>query len=68
MLLPDPHDLDEFAAALRRILQDPSLAARLGKGAYERAHEKFLADRHLETWGQLIRGLLGAPAREQTVA
>jgi trehalose synthase len=56
LLVPDPQDLAEFADAARRVLTDPLLAVRLGKGGYERAHERFLADRHLETWAHLIRG------------
>jgi len=56
LLVQDPNDLEEFAGAVLRVLKDPLLSARLGKGAFERAHERFLADRHLETWAHLIRG------------
>jgi glycosyltransferase involved in cell wall biosynthesis len=36
-LLVEPGDVDDLADSLTRILTDPDLAARLGKGAHERA-------------------------------
>ena len=63
LLVADPRDLGAFAAAVRRLLDDRVLAARCGRSAHERAYQLFLADRHLKQWAQLIRQLLGEPAR-----
>ena len=58
LLLEDPHDLDAFAHALSRVLDDPGLAAELGAGAHERVYDRFLGDRHLEAYADLFRTLL----------
>ena len=58
LLLEDPRDLDAFALALRRVLEDDDLAAALGAGAHERVYEHFLGDRHLEAYAELFRTLL----------
>ena len=58
LLLDDPRDLDAFADALCRVLDDPELAAKLGAGAHERVYERFLGDRHLEAYADLFRALL----------
>ena len=58
LLLGDPRDLDAFAHALSRILDDPELAAELGAGAHERVYDRFLGDRHLEAYADLFRTLL----------
>lgn len=54
LLLPNPTDLDAFAAALKRILADPKLAAALGEAAYLRARDKFLAVRSLLEFAALV--------------
>ena len=58
LLLEDPRDLDAFAAALSRILEDDELAAALGACAHERVYERFLGDRHLEAYADLFGTLL----------
>ncbi|MFE6691525.1 glycosyltransferase [Streptomyces sp. NPDC057743] len=58
LLLDDPRDIPAAAAAIRRLLTDPALAARLGAGARERVAERFLPDRHLTQWAQLIEDAL----------
>jgi len=65
LLVADPHDLDGFAAAVRRLLNDRVFAAECGRSAHERAHRLFLADRHLKQWGRLIRWLLGEPVQAE---
>jgi trehalose synthase len=54
LLIDDPLDLASFGGAVRRILENPDLAARLGASARARAQTEFLGDRHLERWGELF--------------
>ena len=58
LLLEDPRDLDAFAHALSRLLDDAELAAELGTGAHERVYDRFLGDRHLEAYADLFRTML----------
>ena len=60
LLLADPHDLDELASTLQRLLGDVQLAARLGAAAQARVLSEFLGDRHLEQYGELFSGLVGS--------
>jgi trehalose synthase len=59
LLLDDPADLTAFGHAVRRLLGDAELAARLGANARRRATEEFLGDRHLEQWAALFADLDG---------
>lgn len=43
ILIEDPADLEEFAVAVRRLVEDHDLAERLGQGARARVTERFLA-------------------------
>lgn len=54
-LLVDPHDLDGFAGALSRLLDDPRWAETLGRNAQERVRERFLSDRHLMDYAELLQ-------------
>ncbi|HET6818587.1 MAG TPA: glycosyltransferase [Mycobacteriales bacterium] len=55
-LIEDPHDLAAFGAAVRRLLDDPELPAKIGAAAHERARE-FLPDVHLTRWAELLTSL-----------
>jgi trehalose synthase len=57
ILLDDPTDLDEFAGALRRLLEDPEAARRMGKAARARVKAEFLGVRHLLEYAKLISSL-----------
>ncbi len=57
ILLKDPEDLVAFADALRRLLNDPEGARRLGEAARERVRERFLGVRHLLEYAALIAEL-----------
>lgn len=59
LLVDDPRDLAGFGAAVRSILGDRTLAARLGAQARERTSTEFLGDTHLERWGEVLVGQLG---------
>ncbi len=61
LLVDDPRDLDEFAAVLGLLLEDPDLARRLGENARRRVQGEFLGDRHLERYVDLFSCLVGAP-------
>ncbi len=58
VLLDDPADLDGLAAALRRLLGDPSEALRLGEAARERVRAESLGPRLLADYARLIGDLV----------
>ncbi len=57
ILVDDPRDLEGFAAALGRLLDDPVLAERLGEAGHARALTDFLPDRHLDQYVDLFSRL-----------
>jgi trehalose synthase len=59
LLVEDPSDLAAFGALLRRVLQDATLARRLGEAAYQRARQRFLHTHHLSMWVTFLAHLLG---------
>jgi len=59
ILLDDPSDLDEYAAALGRVLKDDELATGLGEAARERVRDRYLGDRHLMQYVDLFEQLYG---------
>jgi len=54
VLLKNPTDGEAFARSLRRLLEDPAYAERLGEAAHKRVRERFLGVRHLLEYGKLI--------------
>ena len=57
LLLDDPADLETFAAATSRLLEDEVLATKVAAGARRTASEEFLPDRHLAQWAELLTSL-----------
>ena len=57
LLIDDPTDLDAFGGAVRLLLEDPDLAARLGEAAHQHVEDEYLGDRHLERYAQLFATL-----------
>jgi trehalose synthase len=57
LLLSDPADPGEFAAALRRLLYDDLLQARLGAAAQARVLDHYLDDRQLTQTADLLESL-----------
>lgn len=58
LLVSDPYDLDEFAAALHRLLTDDRLSRRLGQAAEARVRSEYLPDRHLAQYADLFTRLV----------
>jgi trehalose synthase len=56
-LVDDPRDLEAFADALRRLLDDPEKAREMGQAARARVTDEFLSDRHLEQYFDLYQRL-----------
>jgi trehalose synthase len=59
ILLPDPADLEAFGSAARLLLDDPDLAARMGKAAHAHVREQYLGDVHLLRYARLLGTLTG---------
>jgi trehalose synthase len=59
LLLDDPHDLERFGDLVGSVLADDGLADRLGTAARERVRDRFLGDRHLGQYVDLLEQLLG---------
>ena len=55
LLLDDPTDLQAFAAALRRLLEDRAYAEGLGQNARQRVREQYLGIRHLSQYAELLK-------------
>jgi trehalose synthase len=60
ILLPDPTDLSAFGHAVRTLLDDPELAARLGAAAREHVRAHYVGDLHLLRYAELFGTLLEA--------
>jgi trehalose synthase len=57
-VLVEPSDAAGFAAAVRRLLDDPAEADRLGTAAHDFVHREYLGDRHLLRWADLVSRFL----------
>lgn len=57
LLVDDPHDLGAFGAAITELLRDAVGAERLGRAGRARVNDRFLADRHLAQYAELLTGL-----------
>jgi trehalose synthase len=58
VLLADPTDLGAFTATLSELLADNDRRQRLGAAGHARVVERFLPDRHLHQWWQVLNRLL----------
>lgn len=57
VLLDDPTDLTTCGAAIASLLDDEPRARTLGAAARERVRDRFLADRHLVEWAEVVRAV-----------
>ena len=55
LLLDDPTDVEAFAAALRRLLEDKAYAEGVGQNARQRVRERYLSVRHLSQYVKLLK-------------
>ncbi|MFC4533033.1 glycosyltransferase [Sphaerisporangium dianthi] len=62
LLLTDSADLDGAAEGIRRLSTDEALAGRLGAAAREWVHERYLPDRQLLDWAELIQSVAAVRA------
>src|SRR5205814_2697523 len=58
VLLSDPADLAGFGVAVRRLLDDPDAADRMGRAAHEHVRQSFVGDLHLLRYAELFGELL----------
>ncbi|HXW35266.1 MAG TPA: glycosyltransferase [Acidimicrobiales bacterium] len=62
ILVQDPYDLDEFGSALSSLLEQPGMITSMGRRARRHVLERFVGDRHLLAYANLMRELVtGAP-------
>ena len=59
----DPDDLDGFAEATLRLLEDPPLREKLGAAGRERVRRQSLLPRELADWAALIERLVPGSGR-----
>ena len=62
LLVKDASDLEEYGAAVRRVLNDGEEAARMGKEARTRVRDEFLGTRSITQYFELFRKLERAQA------
>jgi trehalose synthase len=58
ILVDDPHDLAAVGEAICGLLEDPQAAAQMGQRGQRSVNDRFLPDRHLEQWADLVLRLL----------
>jgi trehalose synthase len=61
VLIPDARDLASVGAAIVDLLDDPSRARKLGAAAQRSVRDRFLPDRHINQWLELLTALSGRP-------
>jgi trehalose synthase len=59
-LVADARDRARFGDAVAILLEDPTLAHRLGRAARRRVRERYLVDRHAARWGALLATVIEA--------
>jgi trehalose synthase len=60
LLVEDAHDLEGFGAAVDRLLADHAEAERLAQNARRHIADRFLGDRHLLQYAELLTQLITA--------
>ena len=60
LLVEDPQDLESCGTAVTRLLNDPTDAARMARNGRSHVEHRFLGDRHLLQYAELLTELIGA--------
>ena len=68
LLVDDPHDLEALGAAVDRLLHDPAEAERLAHNGRRHIEQRFLGDRHLLQYAELLTELLNGTETAKTGA
>ena len=58
VLLSDPRDLESFGTAVRRLLDDPDAAARMGAAAQAYISQNYVGDLHLLRYERLFSAMI----------
>jgi trehalose synthase len=61
ILLPDPHDLGALGSAVRRLLDDPAEADRMGRAAKTHINGNYVGDLHLLRYEALFSRMVLEP-------
>jgi trehalose synthase len=59
VLLPDPADLATFGTDVRRLLDHPDEADRIGRAGQARVRGRYVGDRHLLQYAELFGTIIG---------
>jgi trehalose synthase len=59
VLLRDPADLATFGSQVRRLLDNPIAADRMGEAGHEHVREHYVGDRHLLQYAELFESVIG---------
>ena len=59
VLLRDPADLATFGSQVRRLLDNPIAADRMGEAGHEHIREHYVGDRHLLQYAELFESVIG---------
>jgi trehalose synthase len=58
VLLPDPRDLEAFGTEVRKLLDDPEAAARMGTAAQAYIRQHYVGDLHLIRYERLFSAMI----------
>ena len=61
ILLPDPRNLEDFGAAVRRLLENPDEADRMGRAAQAHITRGYVGDQQLLRYAKLFAAIMERP-------
>ncbi len=66
LLVDDPHDLEAVGGAIDRLLHHPADAQRLAQNGRRHIQQRFLGDRHLLQYAELLTEIVSASQNRKT--
>jgi trehalose synthase len=66
LLVDDPHDLGAIGAAVDWLLRDPAEAQRLAHNGRRHIEQRFLGDRHLLQYAELLTEIVSTSENRKT--